>query len=81
MNKLIIKIIKLYQKNNPFPGRCRYKPTCSKYSLEAFYKFNFFYAAFLSIKRILKCSPLFKGGYDPVPLSRIEKQFEQFKLK
>jgi len=81
MSKLVIKIIKLYQKHNPYRGRCRYKPTCSQYSLEAFNKFNFIYATFLSIKRIIKCNPLFKGGFDPVPLSQIEKQMEQFRLK
>lgn len=73
MKKLIIKIIKAYQKHYPYHGRCRYNPTCSQYAIEAYQKFNFFYATFLALKRILKCNPLFKGGYDPVPLARKEK--------
>lgn len=80
MNKLIIKLIKNYQKNispNTCP-RCRYTPTCSQYGLECFQKFNFFKASFLTIYRIIRCNPLSKGGYDPVPLSKIEKQLKQF---
>lgn len=80
MNKLAIKLIKKYQ-NNISPNtnpRCRYNPTCSFYALECFQKFCFLKASFLTIKRILKCNPLFKGGYDPVPLSKIEKQLNKF---
>ena len=75
MNKIAIKLINFYKKHispNTNPA-CRYMPTCSQYGLECFLKFNFFKASFLTIKRILKCNPLFKGGYDPVPLSKIEK--------
>lgn len=74
MRKLAIKLIEFYQKHIPHQPSCRFKPTCSQYALEAFTKFNFFYASFLSIKRILRCNPFSKGGYDPVPLSRLEKQ-------
>lgn len=73
MNKLVIKLIKFYQKNHQTP-RCKYTPTCSQYALEAFQKFCFFKAMFLSIWRILRCNPFSKGGYDPVPLSKKEKK-------
>lgn len=77
MNKLIIKLIKSYQKlHKGRSSHCRYSPTCSNYGLEAFQKFNFFYAAFLTITRILRCNPLFKPKYDPVPKSRLEKLFK-----
>ncbi len=46
---------------------CRFYPTCSEYSLEAFQKYNFLKALWLSIKRISRCHPLNKGGYDPLP--------------
>ena len=75
MNKIAIKLIIFYKKHispNTNPT-CRYMPTCSQYGLECFMKFSFFKALFLTIKRILKCNPLFKGGYDPVPLSKVEK--------
>lgn len=80
MNKIFIKLIMFYKKNispNTNP-KCRYTPTCSEYGLDCFKKFGFFKAFFLTIKRILKCNPLFKGGYDPVPLSKIEKQINNF---
>jgi len=74
MKKLVIKLIKSYQRNYPHRGRCKYHPTCSTYALGCFQKFNFFKASFLSMKRIIKCNPFSKGGYDPVPLSKKEKQ-------
>lgn len=76
MNRFAIKLIKFYKSSispNTSP-KCRYIPTCSQYGLECYQKFNFFKASFLTLKRIMKCNPLFKGGYDPVPLSKIEKQ-------
>ncbi len=79
MNKLIIKLINFYQKRispNTNP-HCKYSPTCSAYAKEAFSKFNFFYALLLTIYRILRCNPLSKGGYDPVPLTYIEKSIKK----
>ena len=76
MNKLAIKLIKFY-KNNISPNtnpKCRFRPTCSQYGLECFQKFRFIKAFLLTFFRIIRCNPLFKGGYDPTPLSEIEKQ-------
>lgn len=82
MNKLVIKLIKYYQKihKNSGTSHCRYHPTCSNYGLEAFKKFSFFYALFLTIYRILRCNPFSKGGYDPIPKTRIEKIFSDYYL-
>lgn len=75
MNKLVIKLIKLYQIYTDGKHKwCKYYPTCSNYALQAFEKFNFFKALFLTIIRILKCNPFSKGGYDPVPLTKKEKR-------
>jgi len=64
-----ILIIKFYQSYiSPLIGpNCRYSPTCSEYSINAFKKYGLLKGYYLSIKRICKCNPLFKGGYDPVP--------------
>lgn len=74
-NNPAIKFIEWYQKgispNNP--PRCRFYPSCSQYAKECYLKFNFVKASFLSLKRLLKCNKLFKGGYDPVPLTKEEK--------
>ncbi len=48
-------------------GRCRYSPTCSLYAKQALTKHGLLYGAWLSIKRLLKCHPWSKGGFDPVP--------------
>jgi len=77
MNKLMIKLIKLYQRylSKYLGGSCKYLPTCSNYAKEAYEKHNFFYATFLMIWRILRCNPFSKGGYDPVPEPK-KKQYQ-----
>lgn len=79
MRKLMIKLIRFYQTHWQHQGKCRYYPTCSNYAIEAYKKFNFFYASFLTIYRVLRCNPFSKGGYDPVPLTRKEKKTKQGK--
>ena len=49
------------------PGCCRYRPTCSQYALEAVRKYGAVKGGYLAIRRILRCNPFSKGGYDPVP--------------
>ena len=69
---IIIKLIKGYKfLISPLLGHsCRYMPTCSEYSIEAFRNFGFFKGLLMSLKRILSCHPLkFLGGgegFDPV---------------
>ena len=48
-------------------NNCRYTPTCSEYGIIALKKHGVFKGTFLTVKRIIKCNSLFKGGYDPVP--------------
>ncbi len=64
-----IVLIKLYQwVISPLLGpKCRFTPTCSQYSLEAFKKHGVFKGFWLSIKRISRCHPWGGHGYDPVP--------------
>ena len=49
------------------PGACRFTPTCSNYSIEAIERHGILKGLFLSVKRVLRCNPLCRGGYDPVP--------------
>jgi putative membrane protein insertion efficiency factor len=68
--KLILKaFIVFYQKFiSPLKlPSCRYYPTCSSYALQAIDKYGALKGLFLSIKRLLRCNPMFKGGYDPLP--------------
>ncbi len=70
MAKIFILLIRFYQRFiSPLKGKptCIYTPTCSEYAIQAFHKYGFFKGLFLSVKRILRCHPFHKGGYDPVP--------------
>ncbi len=69
MKTLFLLIIKFYRKciSPLFPPTCRFTPTCSTYAYEAISKYGALKGGYLSTKRILKCNPLFRGGYDPVP--------------
>ncbi|MDL2210778.1 membrane protein insertion efficiency factor YidD [Desulfovibrio sp. OttesenSCG-928-O18] len=49
------------------PPACRYLPTCSEYALQAVMRHGVFRGGAYAIWRILRCHPLAKGGYDPVP--------------
>jgi putative membrane protein insertion efficiency factor len=45
---------------------CKFQPTCSQYAQEAIEKRGVLMGTLLSAKRILRCNPFTKGGYDPV---------------
>jgi len=49
------------------PAACRYVPTCSEYAAEAVACHGFFHGTALALWRLLRCNPLARGGYDPVP--------------
>lgn len=66
--KISIRLIRLYQKYiSPLsPPRCKFYPTCSNYAIEAYKKYNFIKATWLTLMRILRCNRFSKGGYDPL---------------
>ena len=77
MKSILISIINLYQKT-PLSSHnnCRYIPTCSNYAKEAIMTYGAFKGSYLSLKRILRCTPWGGSGYDPVPLKK-EKRNEK----
>lgn len=46
--------------------KCKFYPTCSEYTRQAIEKYGCLKGTFLGIKRILRCNPFSKGGYDPL---------------
>ncbi len=76
MKKLIIKVIRFYQKKiSPLFGpKCRFYPTCSQYAVEAVERFGAVKGSILTVLRLLRCNPLFPGGYDPVPPKKEKKK-------
>lgn len=73
---LAIRCIRLYQTflspdhgwlKARFPhGYCRFRPTCSEYSIAALQKYGFLKGGLLSVGRILRCHPWSPGGWDPL---------------
>ena len=53
---------------SPWIGnQCRFYPSCSAYSEEAFIKHGFLSGIYLTLRRLIKCHPWHQGGLDPVP--------------
>ena len=51
---------------SPWLGpRCRYQPTCSQYALLAVERYGPWRGSWLAIRRLLRCHPWSKGGWDP----------------
>ena len=70
MKKLLLALIRFYRTCiSPYtPPACRFSPTCSQYGLEAIEKYGALKGGWLTIKRLCRCHPFYKGDYyDPVP--------------
>lgn len=75
MKYLLVGLIKIYQLiPGPWHDNCRFQPTCSNYAIEAIARFGSFKGSILAIKRIFRCNPWGKYGYDPVPPIKEKKK-------
>lgn len=76
LNDWAIRCIEKYQKNKELigSGRCKHYPSCSNYAIGCYKKFNFFVASFYTAFRIIRCNPLTRKVYDPIPLTTKEKK-------
>ena len=78
MKSLMTIMLKLYkQVVSPWlPASCRYVPTCSEYAAEAVARHGVVHGTVLACWRILRCNPLARGGYDPVPNHELRSNFD-----
>ena len=70
MKSVLLAIIRFYRKCiSPYtPPSCRFHPTCSQYGYEAIEKYGALKGGWLTVKRLARCHPFYKGDwYDPVP--------------
>lgn len=70
MKRLLLSVISFYRRHiSPFTApSCRFTPTCSAYAQEAINKYGALKGGWLTVKRLCRCHPFYKGDpYDPVP--------------
>lgn len=68
----LIGLVRLYQLfiSPMIPPSCRFTPTCSQYAIEAIKLHGAWRGSFLAVRRLLRCHPFTRGGFDPVtPIS------------
>jgi len=68
ISKVFLYILRFYKAAiSPYLGNnCRFTPTCSEYAMEAIRRYGALKGSWLALKRLLRCHPFCKGGYDPV---------------
>jgi putative membrane protein insertion efficiency factor len=71
VRKTLFLAIRVYQCCiSPFAvNSCRYYPSCSSYCRDSILNFGVVKGCFLTLKRLAKCHPFSRGGFDPVPES------------
>ena len=69
MTRAVLLLIRGYQHtlSHVFAGSCRFYPSCSQYTYEAVTRYGWLRGSWMGMKRIGRCHPFAKGGYDPVP--------------
>lgn len=75
VTRVCIGVIRFYQRwiSAARPPTCRFYPSCSTYTLEAVECHGPWRGLLLGVKRLAKCHPFHKGGFDPVPTSTVAK--------
>jgi len=68
MRRIPLALIRFYQLaiSPMFPPACRFQPTCSEYGYEAISRYGIIKGGWMTARRIARCHPFSRGGYDPV---------------
>lgn len=69
MTRLVLAVIAGYQRliSPLLSPRCRFVPSCSAYAREAIDHHGLAHGGWLAFRRVARCHPFHRGGYDPVP--------------
>lgn len=72
VTKCLIGSIRAYKRfvSPLMPARCRFVPSCSTYAVEALSEYGPLRGGWLTIRRLLRCQPFGRSGFDPVPAKR-----------
>jgi len=70
MTRLIEFLLKAYKLllSPHAPGACGFEPSCSEYAAEAVARHGMVRGGTMAVRRLLRCHPLARGGFDPVPI-------------
>lgn len=65
----VIFLLKIYKRfiSPLLPPCCRFYPSCSVYGMTALRVHGLWKGSLLTLWRVFRCNPFFRGGYDPVP--------------
>ena len=67
IGRTLVGMIRLYQRVSRYtPATCIYQPTCSEYAVQAIEKYGVLKGGWMAARRVLRCHPWSRGGYDPV---------------
>jgi uncharacterized protein len=71
VTRLVLAVLAGYRRllSPMLAPRCRFEPSCSTYAQEAIGLHGLARGGWLALRRVARCHPFHRGGYDPVPAS------------
>ncbi|HEV2214552.1 MAG TPA: membrane protein insertion efficiency factor YidD [Terracidiphilus sp.] len=81
MTRILLALLQMYKRwvspalHTLGTGGCKFVPTCSEYAAEAIQIHGPLKGSWLGARRLLRCHPFGKGGFDPVPPAQVARPF------